>query len=405
MVEHDAGRPLDGIRIVDLTTVLMGPLCTQILADSGAEVIKVEPVEGDTTRHIGPSVTPGMGPLFMNLNRGKKTLSMNLADPRCRAALDRIIAGADVVVHNLRPKAAQRRHLDFDSIAAVNPRVVFCNLYGYGQNGPYRDRPAYDDLIQGACGLPGLYAQAGSPRPSYVPINMADRSVGLYAAAAIPIALLAAQRTGRPQKVELPMYEVLASLVLGDHLYGMTSAEGEGTPGYPRLLSADRRPFQTRDGHICVAVYNDNHWHRFLDAIGQQEVLHDPRFSSINARVVHIDAVSAFLSDILKEHDSAHWMTFFDDLDIPVAPMNTLEGLIADPQTRASGLVAEQDHPTEGRTRVVANPMVWNDAGLEIGLPPKLGEHTREMLLAAGLDEAEIAAMAEDGVIRLAATG
>ena len=404
MAPSPASKPLEGIRIVDLSTVLMGPLCTQILADSGAEIIKVEPVGGDTTRHIGPSVTKAMGPLFMNLNRGKKAVAMNLADPRCQDAVARLIATADVVVHNLRPKAARRRGLDFDTIAKINPRIVFCNLYGYGQQGPYRDRPAYDDLIQGACGLPGLYARVGASRPSYVPINMADRTVGLYAAAAIPMALLAAQRTGKAQKVELPMFEVLASLVLGDHLYGLTDAAGDGVPGYPRLLSADRRPFETRDGHICVAVYNDSHWHRFLAAIKREEVLQDPRFATINARVVHIDTVSAFLSDILKEHDSAYWMDFFDDLDIPVAPMNSLEDLIADPQTVASGLVQELEHPTEGRMRAVSNPVVWNDASLEIGLPPTLGQHTRELLLAAGLGPDEIAVMAEDGVIRLADT-
>ena len=404
MAQKAASKPLDGIRVVDLTTVLMGPLCTQILADSGAEVIKVEPMAGDTTRHIGPSVTSGMGPLFMNLNRGKKTLSMDLADPRCREALDKIIAKADVVVHNLRPRAAQRRGLDFERLASVNPKIVFCNLYGYGQKGPYRDRPAYDDLIQGACGLPYLQTLAGSHSPRYVPINMADRIVGLYAAAAIPIGLLAARQTGPAQKVELPMFEVLASLVLGDHLYGTTSVDGDGALGDPRLLSHDRRPFKTRNGHICVAVYNDNHWRRFLPKVGREDLLDHPHFSSINARVVHIDSVSALMSDILKEQDTAYWMDFFDDLDIPVSPMNSLQELLDDPQTRASELVVEQDHPTEGRTRAIANPMVWNDASFELGLPPKLGQHTEELLRDAGLTDAQIGALAAEGSISLAET-
>ncbi|WP_202076029.1 CaiB/BaiF CoA transferase family protein [Pseudooceanicola pacificus] len=399
MTGNSAGKPLDGVRIVDLSTVLMGPLCTQILADSGAEVIKVEPIIGDTTRHIGPSVTPGMGPLFMNLNRGKKTVSLDLSDARCRDALDRLIAGADVLIHNLRPKVAQRRGLDFERMKAINPALVYCNLYGYGQNGPYKDRPAYDDLIQGACGLPALFARAGASKPRFVPVNVADRIVGLYAAIAIPIGLHAARRSGTAQKVELPMFEVLASLVLGDHLYGAT-AVGQGSAlGYPRLLSPDRRPFATRDGYICVAVYNDNHWRRFLPAIGREDILDDPRFASLNSRVEHIDTVSAFLSGILIEEPTAHWMEFFDRLDIPVSPMNTIESLLADPQTLASGLVVERDHPTEGRTRAVANPMVWNDASLSIGEAPKLGQHTREILNGAGLSDGEIDAMARDGII------
>lgn len=393
--------PLEGIRIVDLCTVLMGPLCTQILADHGAEVIKIEPVSGDTTRWIGPSTTPGMGPMFLNLNRGKKAVAMDLRDERCQTALRSLVAKADVVVHNLRPKVAARRGLDFETLRKINPKLVFCNLYGYGKDGPYRDRPAYDDLIQGACGLPYLQSVAGSTNPRYVPVNLADRMVGLMATAAIPMALIAVMKTGKAQQVELPMFEVLASQVLSDHLYGHSFDPKKGTPGYPRLLSRDRKPFQTGDGYICVAIYNDKHWRAFLPAIGREDLLEDSRMKNINSRMEHIDFVSSFISEILATRTSAEWSKFFDDLDIPVAPMNSLDSLLADPQTIASKLVVEQQHPTEGKIRAVSNPLIWGDDSATVGFAPKLGQDTLEVLLEVGFSRDDVECMAREKVVAL----
>ncbi|MCP1336769.1 CaiB/BaiF CoA transferase family protein [Futiania mangrovi] len=393
-----ARAPLEGITVLDLSTVLMGPLATQILADHGARVIKVEPPSGDIVRWLGPSRSKGMGPLFLHLNRGKEGVALDLKDARAREAVMRLAADADVVVHNLRPKVMRRLGFGFDAVKAVNPRVVYCSLYGFGQDGPYADRPAYDDLIQGASGLPSLMQAAGTGEPRYVALNIADRLVGISAAYAITIGILARDRTGQAQEIDVPMFETLASQVLSEHMYGRSFEPPLGPAGYPRLLTSERRPFATADGHICVVCYTDAHWKRFLTEIGRDDLLSDPRFVNVGARLNAISEVYGFLADRLRAQPTAHWLEVFDRLDIPATPLNTVDSLIDDPQASAVGLIREVDHPTEGRIRTHRNPVLWGGQPTPLGLTPLLGQHTVEVLTAAGVSAQDIAAMQADGV-------
>ena len=227
--------PLAGIRVVDLSTVLMGPYCTQILAEYGADVIKIEPPEGDGTRHIGPMRSRGMGAIFLHANRGKRSAVLNLKRPQDRDALLRIAAQADVLVYNQRPQAMERLGLSYEVVRAASPRIVYAGLCGFGRGGPYSERPAYDDLIQGAVGLPALFQRAGNPEPRYVPITLCDRAVGLSAVGAILAALYHRQRSGEGQAIEIPMFETMAAMVMGDHLGGRSFVPAEGGTGYARM--------------------------------------------------------------------------------------------------------------------------------------------------------------------------
>src|SRR5450756_419526 len=272
--------PLGGITILDLTTVLMGPYATQILADMGADIIKVESPEGDIVRQIGPGRTPGMGGMLLNANRGKRSIAIDLKNPQGRDALLRLARKADAIVYNVRPQAMSRLGLDYEALAAVNPKIVYVGIFGYGQSGPYAAKPAYDDLIQGASTIPTLIAAAGDGTPRYVPITMADRIVGLMAVNAIMGGLMHQQRTGVGQRIDVPMFESMAEFVLIDHLGGLTYDPPLDHGGYARLLSRHRRPYRTSDGYICALIYNDKQWRSFAESIGQPGLLDDPRFAS-----------------------------------------------------------------------------------------------------------------------------
>src|SRR5437764_29294 len=294
-----ATGPLQGIRIVDLTTVIMGPYATQILADYGAEVIKVEPPEGDIMRDAAPMNGPGMGHLHLQMNRNKRGIVLDVKREGGRRALLRLCEKADVFVHNIRSAAMRRLRLSYQEVRAANPRIVYASLLGFGSAGPYSGRPAYDDLIQGACALPSLYAQSTAGRPAYVPANFADRVVGVNAVHVILAALLCRERTGEAQEVELPMFETLAQFVLGDHLGGRSFDPPRGAPGYSRLFH--RRPFETKDGYLCALVYNDKQWAAFFSAIGRADELSaNPRLATYAERARNYEEAYASLAKIFK---------------------------------------------------------------------------------------------------------
>ena len=392
-------RPLDGVRIIDMSSVLMGPYATQILGDYGADIVKVESPSGDVMRLAGPMRTQGMGALFLAVNRNKRSLVLDVKKPAGRAVLLRLCATADVFVHNVRPAAMRRLDLGEDLLRAHNPRLVHVSLVGYGQRGPYADRPAYDDLIQGATGIAALFADSGEPR--YVPLTVADRIVGLNAVHAILAALIDRDRAGEGQSIEIPMFETMAQFVLSDHLGGRAFEPPLGPPGYSRLLAHDRRPYRTSDGYVCVLVYNDKQWQSLFEAIGRAEEFHaDPRLSDHATRAQHYPYVYGILAAILKTRSTAAWLSLLQANDIPCTPLNDLDAVIDDPHLVAVGCLQRIDHPSEGAVTLTAPVGSWSRNGPGVDrLPPRLGEHSVEVLREAGFAPDEIARLAAQEVI------
>lgn len=391
--------PLAGIRVVDLTTVLMGPFASQILGDYGADVIKVEAPGGDGVRGIGPARHGGMGAPFVLGNRNKRSIVLDLKQPEGREALLKLATTADVLLYNVRPQAMARLGLSYEEVAAVNAEIIYAGVYGYGQAGPYAAKPAYDDLIQGATGFPSLAMRAGSPQPFYVPTPIADRYVGVAAVGAITAALFHRERSGEGQSIEIPMFETMANLVLSDHMYGHAFVPPLGSTGYPRVLNEHRKPYTTRDGHVCVLLYNDKHWRAFFELIGQPEVMtNDPRFSTIGRRTENIHALYAMVAEIMATRTTAEWMAALDEADIPVMPMHTVESLMEDPHLKAVGFLREVDHPTEGRMVEMAVPSTWSKTQPGVHRhAPRAGENGREILDELGYEPTQIEALAAAG--------
>jgi crotonobetainyl-CoA:carnitine CoA-transferase CaiB-like acyl-CoA transferase len=392
--------PLAAVRIIDLTSVMMGPYATMILGDYGADVIKVESPEGDVMRYAAPMRNPQMGAMYLQGNRNKRSIVLDLKKAGGREALLRLSATADVFVHNVRPAAMRRLRLGADDLLALNPRLVYASLHGFGEQGPYAGRPAYDDLIQGMTALPALTGKI-SGEPRFSPATMADRIVGLNATHAILAALLHRDRTGEGQAIEIPMFETMAQFVLGDHMGGRSFEPPIGPPGYSRLLSPDRRPYQTRDGYLCALVYTDKQWSALFRAIGQEDdAARDPRLNGISSRTSNYDFVYRWFSDLLKTRTTAEWMQLFEAADIPHAPLHDLDDLIDDPHLAAVGLLQAVDHPTEGTLRVAGPAATWSKTPPSIRhYPPRLGEHGAEILREAGFSNDEIELLVAEGAL------
>lgn len=391
---------LDGIRILDLTSVIMGPYATQILGDHGADIIKIESPKGDLMRYPGPSRHAGMGSIFLNVNRNKRSVVLDLRQSAGRDILLGLARQADVVVYNVRPQAMARLGLTYEAFREVNPRIVHVGAFGFGQDGPYAHRPAFDDVVQAACALPDLASRSFGGQNCYVPLNVCDRMVGLHLVNAILIALRARDRDGVGQAVELPMFETMATIVLGDHMGQRTFDLHEGEMGYRRVLTQFRRPFATRDGFICIIPYNDQHWRDLLQWLGQPELMEDPRFASQAARSQHIADVYGFVDAAARRYTNAEWVDVLEDMDIPYMPVHSLESLLEDEHLRAVGLFERTQHPSEGEitqmkptTRMSATPpSIQRHA-------PALGEHTDEVLAQAGFSAEDIAQLRARGVV------
>jgi len=393
--------PLQGIKVIDMTTVLMGPYATQMLGDYGADVIKVEALDGDVTRLIGPTRHPGMGPVFLNTNRSKRSICLDLKKPSGREAVLRLIKTADVLVYNVRPQAMARLDLGYDVVGEVNPRLIYAGVFGFGQDGPYAAKPAYDDLIQGATALPALMAQTGDGVPRYVPNALVDRIVGLTAVGAICASLVHRDRTGRGQRVDIPMFETMAGFVMGDHMGGLTYEPPLDKGGYARHLSRDRRPYKTKDGYLSVIVYNDKQWENFFNATGREDLRKDPKFATFAGRAANIDTVYGELARIFETRTTDEWIALLTRADVPVMPMHNLESILHDEHLVATGFFPVVAHPTEGPIRSMKVSATWSETAAEPSrLAPRLNEHGEEILREAGFSADEIAALVRDGVTR-----
>lgn len=391
---------LDGVRILDLTSVVFGPYASQILADYGADVIKVEAPGGDSTRHTGPSQEPGLAAIFLGLNRNKRSIVLDLKQASARQALLTMVDQADVLMHSMRPAKMAALGLDPATLCARNPRLVYAGLYGFGEGGAYDGRPAYDDIIQGLSGFADLVdRQTGTPR--YLPTVAADKTCGLIAAHAILAALFQRTRTGVGQQLEVPMFESMASYVLVEHFYGRHLAAQPGEPpgqaGYPRVLTPWRRPCQTADGHVCLMPYTDAHWRDFFNAVERPDLARDARFADISARTRHIEALYELLAGIVAAHGTGHWLALCERLEIPAAPVNRLQDLETDPHLQSVDFFVPLQSASGARYRFPRNPVRLQASSVPATMPPRLGEHTLDVLRQAGLDDAQIRALLETG--------
>lgn len=395
--------PLHGVRVLDLTSVVMGPYATQILGDFGAEVVKVESLDGDNMRWVWPFRNPGMGHIFLNANRNKRSIALDLKKDAAREACLALAARADVMVYNIRPQAMARLKLSYDDVRKVNPGIIYVGCFGYSQRGPYAAKAAYDDLIQGASGVPWLFARQSQQAPRYAPMIIADRSVGQQVATAVCAALFHRSRTGEGQRIDVPMFEHLLPAVLGEHLGGETFVPAAGPMGYARMLSPDRRPYQTKDGYVCALIYNDKQWKSFFALIGQEAMMETPEFATYEARSKNYDQVYGMVAEEMKKRTTDEWIAGLERADIPVQRMNSLEDILADPHLEAIGYFREVEHPSEGRLRTLAPPSEWSASQPDYRRhAPRLGEHTREVLREIDYPPERIEALIASGAAKAA---
>jgi len=379
--ERKRGGPLSGVRVVDLTTVVMGPSSTQILGDLGADIIKVEQPEGDSTRGIGPARNHGMGPLFLQNNRNKRSVMLNLKTEEGMEALHELLRTADVFVTNIRPQAIERLGLDYAGVSAVNPGIIYAAAVAYGRGGPEAGRPVYDDIMQASAGISDLFAKVDG-KPRQAPVNICDRITGLYLTISITSALFHRALTGEGQEIEVPMLETMAQFVLGDHMAGSVFVPPLGPLGYMRLLSRHRGPYPTKDGHICIVVYTDAQWRAFTDLIGDPGLIErDERFANQTVRTANAELCGEYIARYTPTRTTEEWLDFCRSIDIPAASVTKLEDLFEHPHLKAVNMFDTMEHPSEGTIRTVRFPVNFSKTPAAITRPaPRLGEHTDEVL-------------------------
>lgn len=391
--------PLQGIRIVDASVVVMGPYASQWLADLGAEVIKVESPEGDSTRFTGPGHENGMSALFLGVNRNKKSVVIDLKKPEGPAALRQLIATADVFMHSMRPQKLGAVGLDPEALMAAFPKLIFAGLHGFTASGPYGGKPAYDDIIQGLSGSAALMeAQSGVAR--YFPCIAADKTSGLVSAMAIMAALMKRQATGVGGMVEVPMFETMVAFNLVENFYGEHFEPPLSAPGYPRVLADWRRPYRTSDGFVCMMPYTNAHWQKFFQGVGHPELASDPRFTSMPARTQHIEALYEITGQIVAKHDTVHWLALCERLEIPAARMNALADLQSDPHLQATHFFAKLDDPAMGALRFPGVPVLFDGERPPVNSVPRLGEHTHDVFAKAGVSADTLASWLASGAVQ-----
>ena len=394
-----ATGPLAGVRVLDLTSVIFGPYASQILADYGADVIKIEAPQGDSTRNTGPRYEDGRAAIFLGVNRNKRSIVLDLKQESARQALLTLVESADVFMHSIRPQKMAAMGLGPDHLKQRNGKLIYAGLLGFGSGGPYEGRPAYDDTIQGLSGIADIMArQTGEAR--YLPSIAADKTCGLVAAHAILAALYHRSQTGHGQAIEIPMFEAMTSFNLVEHFYGRHLKDQAGSTGYPRIMSAWRKPYRTLDGLVCLMPYTDAHWRNFFMHSGHEQYAADPRFTDISVRTRHIDALYALAQDIVATESTDYWLTLCDRIEVPATRVNTLDDLESDPHLANVGLFVDVQDEAAQTYRFIRSPVRMEVATPPVQLPPRLGEHTRDILQEAGLPTAQVDAMFATGAAR-----
>jgi crotonobetainyl-CoA:carnitine CoA-transferase CaiB-like acyl-CoA transferase len=385
--------PLKGLKIIELTSVVLGPWAAQILADMGAEVVKVEAPFGDSNRQLGASRNPNMAALYLSNNRNKRSLVLDLKQSSARDALLAIVKDCDVFLHNNRPQVMTKFKLEYNDIKAVNENIIYCGTYGYSKDGPYGEKGALDDSIQAASGIAALNELVlGEPR--YLPTVVADKTTAITVVYSILAALFHRERTGKGQEIEVPMFETMVSFVMAEHIWGEIFEPPLGKAGYTRLMSHHRKPYKTKDGYIAVLPYMNNHWKTFCEKAERQDLIEDDRFKNLSSRVKNIDDTYSETGKILATKTTQEWLDIFADTKVPVIIVNSLDDLFTDPHLEAVGFWQDFDHPTEGKLKMPGFPVKFSETPATIRKhAPNFGEHSLEILAEAGIDEETIKQM------------
>lgn len=383
--------PMDGIRVIDLSVNILGPIATQMMGDMGADVIKVESPDGDFMRSVGPIRHERMGAFFLNMNRNKRGIVLDLKDPKSKEALFRLLDSADVFIHNMRPGAMERLGLDYKSIKERYPRLIYAWASGFRKDSDRRELPAYDDVIQGMSGIADLFRRR-SGTPDYIPTMIADKVCGYTLAIAVATALFHRERTGEAQEVHVPMYDTMVAFNLIDHLWHGVLDEPEKGLGYQRALTPTRRPYATQDGYIAVMPSTDTHWARIFQLFGRPELSDDPKYAKAAQRVPRLPELYAWIAEKLTENTTAEWQALLGAAHIPNGPVNTLEDLIEDPYLREGGFFIKQQHSSEGKMVTMVHTTHYSKSPASLYRePPRLNQHTKEVLESVGYSDLDIA--------------
>lgn len=372
--------PLDGVKVLDLSTVVMGPYGTRILADLGAQVIRVEGPQVDAIRTYLPLRNPEMSGQTLNLNRNKKSVVLDLKNEADRSLFDSLVSESDVLVHNMRSKAAKRLGVDYSSLQVLNENIIYCSAYGFGEGGEYADFPAYDDIIQAASGVASLSERVDGA-PKYVPTVICDKICSQALAYAVCAALFRRERTKKGCAIEVPMFETSIEFISVEHLGGAAFFPELSSYGFDRILNENRAPFRLKDGYACVLPYNDRHWQDFFRAFNMVDLINDERFTASNLRVQNAGALYGLVADRLEKETVAHVVDTCRKCDIPAMPVFDLDALKNDPHVKQVGLISVQNHPSEGKYYAVGSPVKIDGKRMPIrNHAPTRGENTKELM-------------------------
>lgn len=386
MPDTIATGPLAGVKILDMSSVVLGPFATMLLADMGAEVIKVEAGRGDMMRYAGASPTGDLGPIYTNLNRNKSSVRIDAKTEDGKAALTALIKRSDVFFHNVRMAGMARLGFDYEAVKAINPSIVYVHCAGFGADGPYAERQAYDDLIQAASGFAHLSSMRDGSPPAYAPSLVADKTSGLFATYATIAALFHREKTGEGQFVQVPMLEAFTFFNMVENLYGETFLPGNGKVAYTRSVNANRKPYATKDGHIALVPYSDEQWETFFTLGGRPDIFEDPRFSNYSARTENIGALYGLIEEVAATKTTGEWLDLLAEANIPAMRFNQMIDVLTDEHLSAVGFFETRTHPDAGDYRSMKHPVVFSATPANVRKdPPLLGADTDIVLASLGL--------------------